>query len=56
MILSISNNVAWLPIGMIRSRGSERYSEEGNGNPFQYSCLGWAEEPDRLQSMGHRVG
>ena len=31
---------------------------EGNGNPFQDSCLGWGEnvprteEPDRLQSTG----
>ena len=26
---------------------------EGNGNPFQYSCLRtpWTEEPGRLQSM-----
>ena len=25
----------------------------GNGNPFQYSCLGNpTEEPDRLQTMG----
>ena len=32
---------------------------EGNGNPFQYSCLEipWMEEPGRLQSMGSlRVG
>ena len=27
---------------------------EGNGNPFQYSCLEnpWTEEPGRLQFMG----
>ena len=27
---------------------------EGNGNPFQYSCLenSWIEEPGGLQSMG----
>ena len=37
---------------MVQSQGSERSPEEGNGNPLQYSCLGWAEEPDRLQSMG----
>ena len=33
--------------------------EEGNGNPFQYSCLEtpWTEEPGGLQSMGSkRVG
>ena len=32
---------------------------EGNGNPFQYSCLkiSWTEEPGRLQSTGlQRVG
>ena len=32
---------------------------EGNGTPFQYSCLEnpWMEEPGRLQSMGSlRVG
>ena len=32
---------------------------EGNGTPFQYSCLEdpWTEEPSRLQSMGSlRVG
>ena len=29
---------------------------EGNGNPFQYSCLGnpWTKEPGGLQSMGLR--
>ena len=29
---------------------------EGNGTPFQYSCLEnpWTEEPGRLQSMGSR--
>ena len=37
--------------------GLERSSGEGNGNPFQYSCLGnpmgsWTEEPGGLQSMG----
>ena len=35
------------------------YVGEGNGNPFQYSCLDnpWMEEPGRLQSMGSmRVG
>ena len=33
--------------------GSERFPEEGNGNPLQYSCLGnipWTEEPSGLQS------
>ena len=25
---------------------------EGYGNPFQYSCLGNAEEPGELQSIG----
>ena len=32
---------------------------EGNGNPFQCSCLGnvWTEEPGGLQSMGlQRLG
>ena len=34
--------------------GSGRSSGEGNGNPFQYSCLEipWTEEPGGLQSMG----
>ena len=33
--------------------GSGRSPGEGNGNPFQYSCLGkWTEEPGGLQSMG----
>ena len=34
--------------------GLGRSPREGNGNPFQYSCLGnpWTEEPGRLQSMG----
>ena len=34
--------------------GLGRSPGEGNGNPFQYSCLGnpWTEEPGRLQSMG----
>ena len=29
---------------------------EGNGTPFQYSCLEnpWMEEPGRLQSMGRK--
>ena len=34
--------------------GLGRSPGEGNGNPFQYSCLGnpWTEEPGRLQFMG----
>ena len=35
------------------------YNREGNGTPFQYSCLEnpMDEEPGRLQSMGSlRVG
>ena len=34
--------------------GSGRSPGEGNGNPFQYSCLEnpWMEEPGRLQSTG----
>ena len=34
--------------------GSGKYPGEGNGNPFQYSCLkiSWTEEPGRLQSTG----
>ena len=33
---------------------SRRFPGEGNGNPFQYSCLEipWAKEPGRLQSVG----
>ena len=33
--------------------GWGRYSEEGNGNPLQYSCLGnpWTEEPGGLPSV-----
>ena len=39
--------------------GSGRFPREGNGYPFQYSCLEnfITEEPGRLQSMGsQRVG
>ena len=37
--------------------GSRRSLGEGNGNPLQYSCLAWREEPGGLQSMGsQRVG
>ena len=39
--------------------GLGRYPGEGNDNPLQHSCLEnpWAEEPDRLQSMGsQRLG
>ena len=34
--------------------GSGRSPGEGNGNPFQYSCLEnlWTVEPDGLQSVG----
>ena len=32
----------------------ERSSGEGNGNPFQYSCLENPMEPGRLQSRGSR--
>ena len=34
--------------------GLERSPGEGNGNPFQYSCLEnpWTEEPGGLQSIG----
>ena len=34
--------------------GSERSSGEGNGNPFQYSCLEnpMDRKPDGLQSIG----
>ena len=35
--------------------GSGRFPEKGNGNPFQYSCLGNPMDrgkPGRLQSMG----
>ena len=37
--------------------GLRRSPGEGNGNPFQYSCLGspCAEEPDGLQSMGSQI-
>ena len=36
--------------------GSGRCPGGGNGNPFQYFCLGdpWTEEPGGLQSMGSR--
>ena len=36
--------------------GLGRSPGEGNGNPFQYSCLGnpWTKEPGGLQSMGLR--
>ena len=39
--------------------GSGRSSEEGNGNPLQYSCweMPWTEEPGELQSMkSQRIG
>ena len=38
----------------VRSLGWEYSPGEGNGNPFQYSCLEilWKEEPGGLQSMG----
>ena len=37
--------------------GSGRSPGEGNGNPLQYSCLPWTEEPGGLQSTGsQRVG
>ena len=41
-------------LGLIPALG--RSPGEGNGNPFQCSCLGnpWPEEPGRLQSMGSR--
>ena len=34
--------------------GSRRFPGGGNGNPFQYSCLGisWTEEPGGLQPIG----
>ena len=36
--------------------GSGSSSGEGNGNPFQDSCLGnpWTEEPGGPQAVGHR--
>ena len=39
--------------------GLGRSPGEGNGHPFQYSCLkiSWTEKPGRVQSMGsQRVG
>jgi len=38
----------------VRSLDWEDSPGEGNGNPFQYSCLEnpWTEEPGGLQSMG----
>ena len=38
----------------VQSLGWEDSPGEGNGNPFQYSCLEipWTEEPGGLQSMG----
>ena len=44
---------------MVWSLGWEDPPAEGNGNPFQYSCLEipWTEEPGGLQSMVlQRVG
>ena len=47
--------------GDIRDTGSipgwRRSPGEGNGNPFQYSCLEipWTEESGGLQSMGSSV-
>ena len=38
--------------------GLGRSPGEGNGNPFQYSCLEnpWMEEPGGLQPMGSQRG
>ena len=40
----------------IQSLGSGRYSEGAHGNPLQYPCwrIPWAEESDRLQSIGSK--
>ena len=32
--------------------GLGRFPGDGYGNPFQYSCLSWIEEPSRLWSIG----
>ena len=48
-------------VGDTRDSGSipgwRRSPGEGNGNPFQYSCLEipWTEESGGLQSMGSSV-
>ena len=37
--------------------GSGKSSEEGNGNPLQYSCLAeipWTENPGGLRSWSHK--
>ena len=36
--------------------GSGRFPELGNGHPLQYSSwrIPWTEEPDGLQSIGHK--
>ena len=36
---------------------SGRYPGVESGNPLQYACwkIPWAEEPGRLQSMGHQT-
>ena len=36
--------------------GLRRCPGEGNGNPLQYACPPWTEEPGRLQSMGSQRG
>ena len=43
-------------VGSIPKLG--RSTGEGNGNPFQYSCLGnpWTEDPGGLQSMSLQKG
>ena len=63
IIKKSTNNTKTLPAMQetwVQSFGSGRSPGQGNGNPFQYSCLEnipWTEEPGRVQFMGsQRVG
>ena len=57
LLLSQSSEHNFKPadiLELINLRISKESFGEGNGNPFQYSCLEnpWTEEPGRLQFMG----
>ena len=55
--VSVVRNLPANASDMVLIPDSGRSPEEGNGNPFQHSCLGNPMEPGGLQSMGlQRVG
>ena len=53
MIKNLPDNAGYIR-DMGLTPGWGRSPGVGNGQPLQYSCLEncWAEQPDRLQSMG----